>query len=262
MGTDLESPANLKQAYDRLWQRIDDAATRRGRSAEQVLMVAVTKYASLDQVRALIELGHADLGESRAQQLTQRAGQIEEFLSRKRMLGPEGEDEDEPGSAAVPERVRWHMVGHLQRNKIKQVVPAVDLIHSLDTLRLAEELHSYGSKQDRTIDILIQVNQAGDPNKYGIAPAAVIHLAEQIHTMLNLRLRGLMAMAPYCDDPEDARPIFRQMGELFEDLRRQSFVGSECNILSMGMSHDFEVAVEEGANVLRIGSALFGEQEG
>ena len=255
MTTDLERPANLKDAYDRINQRIDAAAAKRGRRGEDVLMVAVTKYASLDQVRALVELGHADLGENRAQQLTQRAGQLDEFLSRKRML----QEEDQP--AAVPEQLRWHMVGHLQRNKIKQVAPHVVLIHSVDTLRLAEELHNYAADRDEVLDILIQVNSSGESSKYGIAPPAVTHVAEQINTMLHLRLRGLMTMAPYAEDPEDVRGVFAHTAELFEDLRRQSFTGSECNILSMGMSHDFEVAIEEGANVVRIGSALFGQNE-
>ena len=255
MTTDLERPANLKDAYDRINQRIDAAAAKRGRRGEDVLMVAVTKYASLDQVRALVELGHADLGENRAQQLTQRAGQLDEFLSRKRML----QEEDQP--ATVPEQLRWHMVGHLQRNKIKQVAPHVVLIHSVDTLRLAEELHNYAADRDEVLDILIQVNSSGESSKYGIAPPAVTHVAEQINTMLHLRLRGLMTMAPYAEDPEDVRGVFAHTAELFEDLRRQSFTGSECNILSMGMSHDFEVAIEEGANVVRIGSALFGQNE-
>jgi pyridoxal phosphate enzyme (YggS family) len=256
MATDLESPANLKDAYDRVCQRIEAAAAKGGRRAADVLLVAVSKYASLDQLRALIELGHGDFGESRAQQLTQRAGQLNEFLSRKRTLGCEDQS-----ATQLPERLRWHMVGHLQRNKIKQVCPLVDLIHSLDTLRLAEELHNYAAERDEVIDILIQVNASSEPSKYGIAPPAVIHLAEQINTMLHLRLRGLMTMAPYAEDPEQVRGVFAHTRELFEELRTQSFVGNECNILSMGMSNDFEVAIEEGANVVRVGSALFGSQE-
>jgi pyridoxal phosphate enzyme (YggS family) len=257
MAPDLESPANVQDAYQRVCQRIDDAAARSGRRGEDVLLVAVTKYASVDQLRALIELGHADLGENRAQQLTQRAGQLGEFLSRKRTLGCEDDS-----AAKLPERLRWHMVGHLQRNKIKQVVPVIDLLHSVDTLRLAEDLHNFASHRDEVVDILIQVNASGEESKYGIAPPAVIHLAEQISTMLHLRLRGLMTMAPYTENPEETRGVFAHTAELFDELRRQSFTGPECNILSMGMSHDFEIAIEEGANVVRVGSALFGQQEG
>jgi pyridoxal phosphate enzyme (YggS family) len=254
MPTDLESPANLRDHYQRTRERIAAAAERSGRSADDVLMVAVTKYASPDQLRELMQLGHADLAENRVQQLTQRAGLMSEFLKRKRTMGCEDET-----VGNLPERVRWHMVGHLQRNKIKDVVPVVDLIQSVDTLRLAEELHNYGAKHDRHIDVLIQVNASGEESKHGIAPPAVVHLAEQIDTMLHVRLRGLMTMAPYVEDPEQVRGIFAHTREVFEELRNQPLVGSACNILSMGMSGDYEVAIEEGANLVRVGRALFGE---
>jgi len=252
----LDSAQSVSDAYQQTRERIDAAARKSGRSGDDVLLVAVTKYATPDQIRELIELGHGDLGESRAQQLVQRAGQLNEFLSRKRTFGCEDD-----AAANLPRQLRWHMVGHLQRNKIKQLVPSVELVHSVDTLRLAEELHAFGNKTDRVIDILIQVNASGETTKHGIAPPAVTHLAEQIDTMLHLRLRGLMTMAPYTDAPEAARGAFARTAEVFAELQSQSFVGPECNILSMGMSHDFEVAIEEGANVVRIGSALFGASE-
>jgi pyridoxal phosphate enzyme (YggS family) len=257
MPTDLESPADLREQYERTTARIEEAAQRSGRTGQDVLMVAVTKYASPDQLRALLQLGHADLGENRAQQLTQRAALLSEFLNRKRTLGCEDDTVDK-----LPERVRWHMVGHLQRNKIKDVVPVVDLVHSVDTLRLAEELHNFASKTDRVTDVLIQVNASGESSKYGMAPAAVTHLAEQIDSMMHLRLRGLMTIAPYSENPEDSRGVFARTAELFDDLRREPFAGEACNILSMGMSNDYAVAIEEGANVVRLGRALFGEQEG
>ena len=219
-------------------------------------MVAVTKNATPDQIRTLVELGHTDLAENRVQQLSQRVAMLEEFLSRKKTLGGSGKESDQ-----APEQVRWHMVGHLQRNKAKQVVPLVTLTHSVDSLRLAEEIHNFCARTDRVADILIQVNTAGEASKHGIAPAAVLHLAEQIDTMMHLRLRGLMTMAPYCEDPENARPVFARAAELFHELRRERLAGAECNILSMGMSGDYEVAIEEGANVLRIGQSLFGAVE-
>ena len=150
------------------------------------------------------------------------------------------------------------MIGHLQRNKVKQVVPLVSLVHSVDSLRLAEELHNYASRHDLTIDILMQVNTAGEAQKTGVAAPAAIHLAEQIDTMMHLRLRGLMCMAPYTEEPETARPYFARTREIFEDIRTSGYVDNAFNVLSMGMSNDYEVAIEEGANVIRIGSALYG----
>lgn len=251
-------PAQLRDTYRRIRERIAAAAQRSGRREQDVLMVAVTKNATPDQIRALVELGHVDLGENRVQQLTQRVAGLEEFLSRKRALGAATtRAQPEP-----PRQVRWHMIGQLQRNKVKQVVPLVDLIHSIDSLRLAEEIHAFAARTDRVVDVLIQVNTSGEAAKAGIATPAVIHLAEQIDSMVHLRLRGLMTMAPYSENPEDARPVFSRTAEVFEELRQSRFAGQHCNILSMGMSGDFEVAIEEGANVIRVGRALFGEVEG
>lgn len=251
----MVSPTQLRDAYRRIQERIHRAAERSELGRRQVLMVAVTKNATPDQIRLLVEMGHRDLGENRVQQLAQRVPQIEEFLSRKRVLAGAS---SKPAQEAV-QQVRWHMIGHLQRNKVKQVVPLVNLIHSVDSLRLAEELHQFAARTDRVVDILIQVNASGESTKSGVVPPAVIHLAEQIDTMVHLRLRGLMTMAPYSENPEDARPTFARTAEIFHELCSSKVGGSDCNILSMGMSGDFEVAIEEGANLVRIGRALFGE---
>lgn len=255
-------PAQLKDDFAKVNDRIADAAARSGRKREDVAMIAVTKYAGMDQIRQIVELGQADLGESRVQQITQRVPQLTEFLSRKKTLAGAAARSDD----ATPDKVRWHMIGQLQRNKVKQVVPHVDLIHSVDSLRLAEELHNYGARLDVTIDILIQVNASGEAgsgsgSKGGIAPPAVKHLIESIDTMMHLRPRGLMTMAPLCEDPEEARPTFARAAELFHDVKTNPFAGGHFNVLSMGMTSDFEVAIEEGANVVRIGRALFGETE-
>ncbi len=247
----------LKDAYRKIMDRIENAAARCGRKASEIIMIAVTKNATPDQIRTLVEMGHMDLGENRVQHLAHRVAQLEEFLSRKRTLAGAA-----PKSASeTPAFARWHMVGHLQRNKVKQVIPLVNLIHSIDSLRLAEEIHNYASRGDRTVEILIQVNAAEEPGKMGVAPPAVIHLAEQIDTMMHLKLRGLMTMAPYSENPEDSRSTFARTAELFGELRSEKVGGGDCNILSMGMTGDFEVAIEEGANILRIGRGLFGEIE-
>ena len=258
MSTDRSSsimtPTDLKDAYKQVCDRIAAATARCGRKPEDVVLVAVTKYATVDQIQKTLELGVMDFGESKGQNLAQRVAQIDEYIQRKSKLAAAA-----PRSKQlVPEQVRWHMIGHLQRNKVKQVVPLVSLVHSVDSLRLAEELHNYAARQDITIDILMQVNTAGEQQKFGVAAPAAIHLAEQIDTMMHLRLRGLMCMAPYADDPENARPFFGRTREIFEDIRTSGYVDNAFNVLSMGMSGDFEVAIEEGANVIRLGSALYG----
>jgi len=248
------TPTDLKDAYKQVCDRIAAAAERGGRRFEDVVLVAVTKYATVDQIQKTLELGVMDFGESRGQNLAQRVAQIDEFIKRKQKLAAAA-----PRSKLlVPEQVRWHMIGHLQRNKVKQVVPLVSLVHSVDSLRLAEELHNYAARHDLTIDILMQVNTAGEAQKTGVAAPAAVHLAEQIDTMMHLRLRGLMAMAPYTEDPESARPVFARTREIFEDVRSSGYVDNSFNVLSMGMSGDYEIAVEEGANVIRLGSALYG----
>ena len=253
--THIAGPNQLKDAYRHLTDRISEAAVRCGRRPHDIIVVAVTKTASPDQIRTLVDMGHVDLGENRVQQLVQRHAQLGEFLNRKRSLGralPEGIDDSAP-------TVRWHMVGHLQRNKVKPIMPLVKLIHSVDSLRLAEEIQSVAGRDDRVVDILLQVNTAGEAAKQGVAAPAALHLAEQINTMMHLRLRGLMAIAPLSDDPETARPTFARTAEIFHEIRSEGVGGDQFNILSMGMSNDYEIAIEQGANLLRIGRALFGE---
>jgi hypothetical protein len=248
------SRVELRDRYKQVMDRVAAAAERSGRKAGDILVVAVTKNASPEQIRQLIELGHPDLGENRVQQLAQRVAMTEEFVARHREL-------TSPRKIEVPERVRWHMIGHLQRNKVKSVLPLVKLIHSVDSLRLAEEIQSTAAKADREVDVLVQVNASGEASKFGIAPPATAHLIEQMQTMFNLRVRGLMSMAPISEDPNDARPTFIRTVELLQDIRKQGIVTDQFNILSMGMSDDFEVAIECGANIVRVGRAIFGDHE-
>ena len=255
--TRIAAAADVKDAYRRVMDRVAQAATRVGRHPDSIHIVAVTKTASPDQIRALVEMGHVDFGENRAQHLSQRVAQLEEFLSRRRTL--RRVTATNPDQPSIPSEVRWHMFGHLQRNKVKQVVPLVKLIHSVDSLRLAEEVHGVATRMDRVVDVLLQVNTSGEAGKSGVLAPAAIHLAEQIDTMMHLRLRGLMAMAPMPNDPEETRPAFSRMAEIFEEIDKEGISDGHFNVLSMGMTNDFEVAIEYGANVLRIGRGLFGE---
>ncbi|MFT3686298.1 MAG: YggS family pyridoxal phosphate-dependent enzyme [Phycisphaerales bacterium] len=154
------------------------------------------------------------------------------------------------------------MIGHLQRNKVKKAVELSRLIHSVDSLRLAEEIQIAANKLAKTAEVLVQVNTSGEESKFGCAPAAASHLIEAIETMINVRVRGLMVMAPHPDGPnpdlETARETFSRCRELFVEMRRQGLGGEHFNILSMGMSEDYSVAIAEGANLVRVGSAIFG----
>jgi len=270
MSTVSTQGQSLESRYREVMERVAAAAKRVGRPADDVLVIAVTKYADMDQVRELIELGHRDLGESRVQQLLQRAAMIEEWAMRRRTM---------PGVAAAhqaskalmdpedglrptgirPDGVRWHLIGHLQRNKVKKALDIARLIHSVDSLRLVEEIQASAYRKDHVVDCLVQVNCSGENSKYGCAVAAAAHLCDQIDTMVHLRVRGLMTMAPYSENPQDSRIVFERCHEIFEDIRKRGIGGKHFNILSMGMSNDFEVAIECGANLIRVGSALFGE---
>ncbi len=247
----MKDGATLKKRYHAVQQRIAAAAVRSGRRRDDVLLTIVTKLASIDQIRQLLELGHMDFGENRVQALMHRAAQIDEFLQRHRQLS---------GSKVVniPGKLRWHMVGHLQRNKVAKVLKLVRLIHSVDSLRLAEEIQTAAARYEDPVEVLIQVNTSGEKEKFGVAPAAAVHLIEQIDTMMNLRPRGLMSIARQVEDPQEARLDFERCADLFEDIRREGAGGEQFDILSMGMSNDFEVAIECGANIVRIGSAIFG----
>ncbi len=224
---------------------IADACARAGRDPDQIKLVIVTKSAGLDQIQDVIRLGFVDLGENRVQQLKRVSAQIDEFLQRN------------SGNTELPEKVNWHMIGHLQRNKVRQVLPITSLVHSVDTLRLAEEINTCSAKLGLCPKVLLQVNTSQEPQKYGAPVGAATHLAEQIQTLSNLDLIGLMTMAPLTHNKDVVRACFVRARELFVEMRGERIVGPNFIELSMGMSSDYEVAVEEGATILRIGSAIF-----
>jgi pyridoxal phosphate enzyme (YggS family) len=242
----------LAEKLDEVRARIAAAATAAKRDPNEVTLVAVTKTAGPEQIRELISLGVADLGENRVQQLAQRAGQVTEFLSRRQAFA------ESPAGAPPVEKVRWHMLGHLQRNKAKQVLPIISMIHSIDSLRLAEELDTLGAKLNRRTAVLLQVNASEEPQKSGVAVGAALHLAEQIDSMPNLQMAGLMTMAAHDAGADQARRVFARTREIFEELKWHKIGGANLKHLSMGMSDDFEPAIAEGATMVRIGSLLFG----
>ncbi len=259
MGTTVAP--TLEARYREVMHRVAGAATRAGFSPGSIMTVAVSKYAEFDDVRALAALGHRDFGESRVHQLAQRAAMMDELNARHKTMSSvaaarraEGLD---PHSA---DPVRWHLIGHLQRNKVTKAIPTARLIQSVDSLRLIEEIQGYAVRKDFDVDVLVQVNCSGEASKFGCAVPAAQHLCEQIDLSGNIRIRGLMTMAPYSENPEESRPVFERCHDLFDDIVRRGIGGDKFNILSMGMTNDFEVAIECGANLVRIGSAIFGSK--
>ena len=236
----------LTENLKRITGRIHEACSRADRDPRSITLVAVTKSATLDVIRTLVGMGVADLGENRVQELTKRAAGVNEWLSRRiRNV-----------SAGAMAKPNWHMVGRLQRNKVKALLPWVDMIHSVDSLRLAEEIDAQAAKIDRTVSILLEINVSSEPTKGGVAVAAATHLAEQITTLPHINLRGLMAMAPLTDKESVIRGVFERVRELFDEVVSERTCGPAFKELSLGMSNDFEYAIEFGATHVRIGSAL------
>ena len=228
--------------------RIADACERARRSAGEVALVAVTKNAPPEQVRELIALGAADLGENRVPQLAQRAAQLNEFHARKVSAGDKH----------VAPALRWHFVGRLQRNKVKPLLPHCAVVHSVDSLRLAEEIDAAAAKLGRPMPVLLQVNASQEPQKGGVAVGAATHLGEQVATMPNVRLVGLMSMAAVDANELQQRHTFARTREVFEEMRGYKIGGDAFRHLSMGMTGDFPAAIAEGSTMVRVGSALFG----
>jgi len=265
-----QGPMNLHDRYHKVLDAVATAAGKSRRDPRDVTVIAVTKAATTDQIKQLIDMGHYHLGESRVQQLQQRAAQVDEWLNRQQGREPKKGQTPLP----APSAIRWHMIGHLQRNKVKPVMSLCKMIHSVDSLRLAEEIHEEAERMRSQppsqelgtpppaplapMQILLEVNVAGEGSKFGVAVGAALHLAEQIDTMDDIHLVGLMCMAPFSSDPENARPVFVRLREIFEEIKFRKIGGDKFKHLSMGMSGDYAVAIEEGATMVRLGSAIFG----
>jgi pyridoxal phosphate enzyme (YggS family) len=237
--------AKISERIERVKDAINSTCARVGRAPGDIKLVVVTKSATIEAIKEIINLGLVELGENRVQQLKKVSAQIDEFL------------QGEGDASTLPEKVNWHMIGHLQRNKVRQVLPIASLIHSVDTLRLAEEINASAAKLNLCPRVLLQVNTSNEPQKYGVPVGATTHLAEQIETLPNLKLVGLMTMAPLTHNKDVIRACFVRTRELFVEMRGEKIVGPEFTELSMGMSSDYEIAIEEGATILRIGSAVF-----
>jgi len=225
----------LEDNYINVLKTIEETCRTCGRDPEGITLVAVSKTKPVTDIRTLYDMGHRDFGENYVQELRQKREEL-------------------------PEDIRWHMIGHLQRNKVKYIAPYVAAIHTVDSLALAETIDKEAAKCGRVIPVMIEVNVGREPTKYGVAPEEAASLAEAVSGLEHLSLRGLMTSAPYCDDPEEDRVYFRELRELGVDINRKNLNNGSGAELSMGMSNDYRVAIEEGATSVRIGTALFGQR--
>ncbi|MBI4620746.1 MAG: YggS family pyridoxal phosphate-dependent enzyme [Desulfobacterales bacterium] len=217
-------------------ERIEKAALKAGRDPGEVKLVAVSKTVGVKEIKDAISAGVTILGESYIQEAKEK---IEE----------------------IGHQVQWHMIGHLQTNKVKQAINLFDMIHSVDRIGLAEEIDKRTKQSGKRVSVLIQVNISQETTKSGIERDRAISLVSKVAKLTNIKVEGLMTMPPYFDDPEDARPYFKSLRELKGEIERERFGNISMKELSMGMSNDFEIAIEEGATIVRIGTAIFGERE-
>ncbi len=230
-----ESAESIKNNMEAVMQRINAAAARAGRDPSDIRLIGVTKTVDAFRVKEAYECGIEDFGENRVQELCEKADILDVNCT-------------------------WHLIGHLQTNKVKYIIDKVQLIHSLDSLELAREISIRACRAGRTMDVLVQVNIAGEDSKFGISPDEAVGFVKEVSLMGNIKVRGLMTIAPLAADPEDVRWVFAGLGKLRIDISRENIDNVSMEYLSMGMSNDFEVAIEEGANMIRIGSAIFGKR--
>lgn len=233
--------SKISDNLEKVKNNIQKACDKANRSSSEITLVVVTKSANLDAIKQVIKLGCTHLAENRVQHLKIAFDDLAQFFKENPQFP----------------QINWHMVGHLQRNKVRQLLQISKFIHSVDTLRLAEEISKNASRLDTCPEILIQVNCSEEPQKYGVPVGAAVHLAEQIATMPSIKLAGLMTMAPLTLNKDAIRASFRRARELLDEIQGEKIAGDDFKHLSMGMSSDYEIAIEYGATILRIGSAIF-----
>ena len=225
----------IKENLNAVKRTIESCCKRTGRRHSEVTLIAVSKTKPIADLQEAYEAGVRDFGENKVQELLGKIPQL-------------------------PSDIRWHMIGHLQRNKVKYIVGHVSMIHSVDSLRLAEEISREAVKQKTEVDILLEVNVAGEESKYGIAVSENAELAERIALLPGIHIKGLMTIAPFTADPEDNRIFFCKLKQLSVDIQKKNIDNVNMSVLSMGMTGDYTVAIEEGATCVRVGTGIFGER--
>ena len=221
--------------YKEVERKVYEACARAGRDRSEVTLIAVSKTKPVEMLQEAMSAGAAVFGENKVQELCEKY-------------------------EVLPKDLRWHMIGHLQRNKVKYIVDKAELIHSVDSLRLAEEINKEAGKKNIQVSVLIEVNVAEEDSKFGVKVKDTENLIREIALLPNVRIQGLMTIAPYVEDAEENRPIFRILKKLAVDIKMKNIDNVHMDVLSMGMTGDYEVAIEEGATMVRVGTGIFGER--
>ena len=226
----------IKENLDKVRNRMADACAVSGRAADEVKLIAVSKTKPLPALEEAYSYGCRDFGENKVQELVDKY-------------------------EAMPKDIRWHMIGHLQRNKVKYIVDKVFLIHSVDSLRLAQEIEKEAAKKNICVNILVEVNVAQEESKFGTTSEEAVVLVEQIAKLSHVKVRGLMTIAPYVEDSEENRRYFAKLKQIYVDIIHKNIDNVFMEEISMGMTGDYEVAITEGATYIRVGTGIFGERE-
>ena len=226
----------IKENIDRVEQNIKAACAACGRETGEVKLIAVSKTKPVPMLEEAYANGCRDFGENKVQELVDKY-------------------------EIMPKDIRWHMIGHLQRNKVKYIVDKVFLIHSVDSLRLAQEIEKEAAKKGVSVNVLVEVNVAGEESKFGATAQEAVSLVEQIAQLPHVRVKGLMTIAPYVEDSEENRPYFEKLKQIYVDIIHKNIDNVFMEELSMGMTGDYEVAITEGATYIRVGTGIFGERE-
>nr|WP_312811534.1 YggS family pyridoxal phosphate-dependent enzyme [Sedimentibacter sp.] len=226
----------MKENIDGILERIADVCERSGRNPDDITLIAVSKTVNADRAREAVEAGILNLGENRVQELTDKYEKLSDT------------------------EVKWHMIGHLQKNKVKYIIDKVELIHSVESIELANEINKRAEKNNLKVNILVELNIGEEESKFGISEESVYDFVKSLEQFENINVLGIMTVAPFAEDPEEIRWVFKKMKVIFDKLSSMNIKNSNMKFLSMGMTNDFEIAIEEGANIIRIGTAVFGER--
>jgi len=224
---------DIRENIEDVEKNIQAACDRSGRKREDVLLLAVSKTIDVPRIKEAVECGLTSLGENKVQEIM---------------------DKYEPMGSGI----HWHLIGHLQTNKVKYIIDKVDMIHSVESLKLAEEISKRAAAKNITMDICLEVNVAGEESKFGLKPDECEKMVRDISTLPALRIRGLMTVAPFVENPEENRVYFRQLKQLLVDINGKNIDNVNMDVLSMGMTNDYEIAIEEGATIVRVGTGIFG----
>ena len=226
----------VAENYKQVLQKIQEACRIAGRDPSEVTLIAVSKTKPVEMLKEAYDAGARCFGENKVQEIVEKYDHF-------------------------PDHVKWHMIGHLQRNKVKYLIGRAAMIHSVDSLRLAETIEQEAAKQKMRMPVLIEVNVAEEESKFGVRTDEVLSLAEQLSSLPHLQVCGLMTIAPYVEDPEDNRTIFRRLKKIIVDIAKKNIDNISMNVLSMGMTGDYQVAIQEGATMVRVGTGIFGERQ-